>query len=165
MSSNDESIGTSPKPSADEGQATWHSRVLVDNPAALMVALRAAGLPLANNIDIIEEESSQSSLVCVAEIDEDRILAIVACPSGQVYRFEPTVFEQSFWSFAARNYYWVTGSMLDREQVSKLTDVPVKSIKGRTLTRGKSLRSKLSLDSMLAELGYSASKEQNGLFE
>lgn len=139
--------------STESGQVTWDARVPVANQTEIMAALRAAGLPLANTAETAEDESGQSQLVCVAEVREDIIFALIATPSGLVYRFEPTHFELSFWSFAARNYYWVTSCMADREQASKLTDVPLKIMKGKTLSRGKSELSKVALDTLLGDLG------------
>lgn len=146
------------------GKATWDSRVPLSNPTEIISALRSAGLPLANTNEPSEDESSQSQLVCIAEVQENAIRAVIATPSGLVYRFEPMAFEQSFWAFAARHYYWVTGSMKDREKVSALTEVALKSIKGRTLSRTKSEQSNMALDEILAELGYFPEKTQTDLF-
>jgi hypothetical protein len=143
----------SPQQSSEGSGVTWQSRVPVVNPGAVMQSLRAAGLPLANSVDTEGEESSQSSLVCIAEVRENLIHALVACPTGLVYRFEPVEFEAFFWGFAARNYYWVTSSMADREWISKLTDVPLKSMKGKALSRSKDGLSKVPLNSILAALG------------
>lgn len=144
-------------------RVTWDAQVLVANQPAIMASLRAAGLPLANTADTAEDESGQSQLVCVAEVREDMIHALVATPSGLIYRFEPTIFELSFWSFAARNYYWVTFCMADREKASKLTGVPLKMIKGKTLSRSKSGLSGMALDALLGDLGF-VSQERSDLF-
>lgn len=143
---------------------TWDSRIPVANPTEIISVLRAAGLPLANTNEPGEDESNQSQLVCIAEVHEDSIRALVATPSGLAYRFEPMAFEQSFWAFAARHYYWVTGSMKDREKVSALTEVALKSIRGRTLSRTKSEQRNMALDEILAELGYFPAKTQTDLF-
>lgn len=129
-----------------------------------MAALRAAGLPLANTADTSEDESSQSQIVCIAVVKEDVIHALVATPSGLVYRFEPKIFELSFWSFAARYYYWVTFSLADREQVSQLTGVSAKAMKGKAMVRGKSERNIGSLDALLNELTGTSLAAQSGLF-
>ena len=79
-------------------------------------ALRAAGLP----VGIPGDESAD--IICVVE-NSPIPKALVACPNGSVFRFEPSVFEPGFWAFAARNYYLVTGihvrrvKLLRREQL------------------------------------------------
>lgn len=138
-------------PSDRDENVTWNTRLPVSNQAEIMAALRAAGLPLANSA-ASEGESLRSELVCVAEVREGAVHALVATPSGLVYRFQPAVFELKFWAFAARHYYWVTFSLADREHVSTLTGVPVKTMKGRTFSRTNSGLSNVPLNELLAGL-------------
>jgi len=142
-------------PSSENEYVTWKTRLPVADQVEMIAALRAAGLPLANT-ETSEGERPQSELVCVAAVREGSIHALVATPSGLVYRFEPAVFELSFWAFAARHYYWVTFSLADREHVSALTGVPVKTMKGRTFSRSKLGLSNVPLNALLAELNLIA---------
>lgn len=143
---------------------TWDSQVPVVDPVQTIQALRAAGLPLANN-DSEEGDSEQRHLVCIAEVRQDVIHAVVAFPSGLIYRFQPSIFELQFWNFAARYYYFVTGNMADRRHVASLTGVEVKEIAGRTLHRGKEeTLSGMGLDEILAQLGVKTESGQGGLF-
>ncbi|GGC25524.1 hypothetical protein [Pseudoduganella buxea] len=148
---------------AASGGHTWRTQVPVSNPGAIMAALRAAGLPLANASDIAEDESSQSQIVCVADVRDDTIHALVTTPTGLVYRFEPSDFEREFREFAARNYYWVTYAMADRERLSRMTEVPTKIIKGRALARGKAERVGCSLDALLHLVAAGARPSQSEL--
>jgi hypothetical protein len=80
-----------------------------------MAALRRAGLPLADTM-ASDGESPQSQLVCVAAVREAGIHALVATPSGLVYRFEPAVFELSFWrsppvTITGLHFPWLIASM------------------------------------------------------
>jgi DNA polymerase III epsilon subunit-like protein len=143
---------------------TWNSQIPVNDPAQMIQALRAAGLPLANN-ESAEGDSEQSHLVCIAEVRPDGIHAVVAFPSGLVFRFQPSTFEFEFWNFAARYYYFVTGNMADRRHVASLTGVDIKEITGRTLRRGKEeALSGMKLDEILAHLGVGVPASQGGLF-
>lgn len=129
---------------------TWDSRINIFNSGEIMFLLRSAGFPLSSN-DSENGDSENSKLVCLAEVQDKNIIAIVATPSGLVYKF--TEFDIEFWSFAARNYYFVTGNMSDREHVAKLTNLDTKEIKGKTLMRGKSsCLSQMSLDIMINQL-------------
>lgn len=146
---------------------TWSDQVQIANPQDLIASFRAAGLPLADaSAEQDEDESDNSKIVCLAEVNQSSVSAIVACPSGLIYRFEPTEFEPAFWSFAARNYYLVTGNMTDRNHVAILAGVQIKMAKGRTLARGKSDRlSGLTLDEMVASIRALRQPEQSSLIE
>lgn len=147
---------------------TWNNQVLVPEPIKLLAGLRAARLPLATSLDATadgESESEQSKLVCIADVRQNLIHAIVVTPSGWVFRFEPTEFEPAFWLFAARNYFWVTGSLADRRHVAQLSGVPFEGISGRALQRNKTVElSALTLDALLAELGCAPAPRQGALF-
>ncbi|QYF93066.1 hypothetical protein KY495_20580 [Massilia sp. PAMC28688] len=147
----DESIDLAIVPSCKHEHVTWNTRLPVLEQAEIMGALRAAGLPLAY-MEASEGESPRSEIVCVAEVREEVVHALVATPSGLVYRFQPAPFELTFWAFAARHYYWVTFSLADRAHVSTLTGVPVKTMKGRTFSRCSSGLSNVPLNALLAEL-------------
>jgi hypothetical protein len=148
---NIESAISATVPSRTCEHVTWNTRLLVTDQVGIMAALRAAGLPLAST-EAIEGESPRSELVCVAEVREREVHALVATPSGLVCRFQPAVFELAFWAFAARHYYWVTFSMADRAHVSRLTGVSLKAMKGRTFSRDSAGLSKVSLDALLISL-------------
>lgn len=142
---------------------TFNSQTPVDADAVL-ATLRAAGFPLASSSELTEGESDNSKLVCVAEVRNNMIHAIVASPSGIVYRFEPTVFEPSFWSFAGRHYYFVTGNIADRRRVAELAGIEFKDIKGKTLARGKSESlSEMTLDGMLSHIASLKEPQQESL--
>lgn len=135
---------------------TWDSQVPIPDAAALMVVLRAAGLPLSNTVEVLEDESGASCIVCIAALRLDGVHALVACPSGLMYRFEPAAFEQHFWHFACRNYYLITGNLADRREMADLAGLTAKDIKGRALIRGQGDdASGLSLDGLLGKLGWS----------
>lgn len=141
---------------------TWSAQLPVPNAADILSALRAAGLPLAVSApsDGDSDDSDASAMVCLAEVADARIWAIVACPNGLVFRFEPPVYEPAFWSFAAQYYYWVTGNMADRQKVSELAGIPVKSMKGRCLSRAKSpALSRTTLDALLQAHGIGLSDD------
>lgn len=129
---------------------TWESRVEVHDPELIMAALRAAGLPLAYASEQEGEESDASRIVCVAAYLHGQIQALVATPSGLVYRFEPDVIVDDFWRFALNHYYVVTGNIADRLAFAQHIEVPEKAVKGRALIRKKSEDpSGLSLDDLL----------------
>ena len=144
-------------------QTTFRSQVPVD-AIAVMSALKAAGFPLSSSTESNEGESDNSKLVCVAEIKGDLIHAIVASPSGIVYRFEPSVLEPAFWSFAGRNYYFVTGNIADRRRAAELAGIDVKLIKGKTLARGQGeALSGMTLDQMMAQINSMREPTQESL--
>lgn len=138
------------------GRSTWESQVEFKDAAGLMRVLRLAGFPLANDFEQGDAgESEASKIVCIAAFSKGLICAVVACPSGLVYQFEPDFFEDCFWQFAARHYYVVTGNRADRTLMSTLTGVDVGLIKGRTLVRSKTIEpSGLTLSDMFREIGY-----------
>jgi DNA ligase (NAD+) len=139
---------------------TWNSRVEVKNAVEVISALSAAGLPIG---------ASGDDIVCVVAVGEAPI-ALVASPNGRVYRFEPTVFEVGFWSFAVANYYLVTGNQADRAKLAEQAGVNTSEIKisGRAINRAKSdAPSGMTLDAMLESLGIhgeEAKVEQGSLF-
>lgn len=144
---------------------TFCSQASVD-ASSIMAALRAAGYPLSSSTDAAEGESDASKLVCIADVRESMMHAIVATPSGIVQRFEPSQFEPQFWSFACRHYYLVTGNIADRRRAAELAGVEIKDVKGRTLLRGKSEDlSGMTLDGMLANIGLIQEPIQTSLFD
>ncbi|MDD2741259.1 MAG: NAD-dependent DNA ligase LigA [Rhodocyclaceae bacterium] len=142
---------------------TWDTRTEQTFPAELIASMRAAGLPVGG------EGDDAGEIVCILSVG-DLPSALVACPNGAVYRFEPPVFEEGFWRFAVANYYLVTGNMADRKKIAEMTGVPTPEIKGKTLSRAKEeAGSGLSLDGLLDRLGIkkepgNAQPEQASLF-
>ena len=135
-------------------RGTWSAQVTIVEPSFLVGALRSAGLPLASAGESSETDSDASAIVCIASVGPAGIHAVVGTPSGLVWRFEPETFESSFWAFAARYYYWVTGNLADRHLVAELTGIPLKDIKGRALLRGKvEAPSGATIDDLLRKLG------------
>ena len=67
-----------------------------------------------------------ADIICVVE-NSPIPKALVACPNGSVFRFEPSVFEPGFWAFAARNYYLVTGNIADRTGLAERAGVDMGS--------------------------------------
>lgn len=132
---------------ASTPRPTWDSRIEVKNPAEIIKALAGAGLPVG------EADSADGKIVCVLSVG-DLPAAVVACPNGLVYRFEPPVFELGFWQFAASNYYLLTANTDDRRHFAEMTGVPMDEIKGKTLSRAKGAGvSKTGLDDLLKQLG------------
>lgn len=135
---------------------TWETKKQLNITWPLMASLRAAGLPLAYSLDADEEDSASSKIVCIAEVSENNIKAIVATPSGLVYKFDCEVFEQSFWEFAAKHYYVVTGNVADRNRFGELSGILATGIKGLLANRKKSTElSGFTLDQILSLIGAS----------
>lgn len=146
-------------------QIAWNAQVPLQCPTLLVSALRSAGLPLANAAESSETDSDASAIVCIASVGPVGIHAVVATPSGLVWRFEPEGFEPRFWAFAARYYYWVTGNLADRRLVAELAGTPLKDIKGRALLRGKvEAPSGATIDDLLRKLGCLPEGTQAMLF-
>lgn len=139
---------------------TWESRQVVGDSERLVLALKAFGLP----VDAGAGENSE--IVCVVEVGE-AVRALVVCPGGQVYRFDPPAFEHAFWVFAARHYYLVTGNLADRQLLAKMVGLDPRELKGKTLERGKEgCVSGKTLDKLIATLTASMRVEdqQRSLF-
>ena len=133
-------LATTPRP-------TWESRVEVSPSDNIFAALSAAGLPA----------GADGEIVCVLSVCQ-LPAALVACPNGLVYRFEPAVFEEDFWRFAVSNYYLVTGSPADRQKIAEMAKVDIGDIKGKSLRRAKGEGvSEMTLDTLLEQLGVTAS--------
>lgn len=109
-------------------------------------ALRASGQPLGASDDFL----------CLLALDGPLPRAVVVTPSGLAYRMEPAELDPVIWSFAARNYFVVTGNLADRQRLAELANLPdVKEIGGSALSRKKgSSVSGISLDQLLAAYGY-----------
>lgn len=134
---------------------TWESRTAVEDAPAVIGALRAAGLP----VGIPGDESAY--IICVVE---NSLIpkALVACPNGSVFRFEPTLFEPGFWAFAARNYYLVTGNIADRTGLAERAgvDLSTNKVSGRALQRAKADGpSGMTLDQLLEAVGVVKERE------
>lgn len=128
---------------------------MVGDSERLVLALKAFGLPVGAGA------GENSEIVCVVEVGE-AVRALVACPGGQVYRFDPPAFEHAFWVFAARHYYLVTGNLADRQLLAKMVGLDPRELKGKTLERGKDgSASGKTLDDLLATLAASMRTEDN----
>lgn len=137
---------------------TWDSRTSIEQSDELIAAFGRAGLPIGEG-----EKSPQ--IVCLLA-SGDIPAAVVACPNGTAYRFEPAVFEADFWRFALANYYVVTGNLADRHWAASLTGMTPEQISGKPLSRAKgSTPSGLSLDGLLARLAPPQACAQGSLFE
>ncbi|HEY6436964.1 MAG TPA: hypothetical protein VIY47_10250 [Ignavibacteriaceae bacterium] len=115
-----------------ESRITWDSRKTLAKEKEVIQILLNAGLPVSTG-----QEGETSEIVCVAEVQNNNIHAIVTAHNGHMYHFEPSEFELHFWKFAAENYYWVTQTMQDRQKVADLTGVSIKDVKGKTIQRSK----------------------------
>lgn len=136
---------------AETPRPTWDSRTMHDDPQGLWRAFQAAGLPVG------DDDASNASIVCVLEV-ADTPSALVLTPNGQAFVFQPTVFEESFWSFAARHYYVVTGNGRDRQVFAERLGISVKEISGKALQRQRSEEiSGKTLETLIREIGYSSS--------
>lgn len=133
------------------GRLTWETRTPISEPEHISTTLRGAGILASSNSNETGEGTSSSEILCIAGVGEKNIHALVACPSGLLYRFEPKFFEHDFWSFAARHYYWITNCLADRAHVAHLTGVPLNQIRGKTLLTGRQKIPYTSLDSILSE--------------
>ncbi|MFK4705602.1 hypothetical protein ABIC83_002441 [Roseateles asaccharophilus] len=144
--------------------STWKARVQIQNEKDLLARLRSAGLPLAEPSGEGEEGDSDNSKLCaVVSVIDGVLAAVVASPSGLVFRFEPDHVDPQWWAFAAKNYYIVTGNAQDRKLLADLGGADIKAIKGRTVSRKKdSEPSRMSLDQLLETL--CPAERQGGLF-
>lgn len=136
--------------------------------ASMIDALLKAGLPLASQgADEVDGENSNSKIVCIAELIDDRIKSIIITPSRIVFESDmPSEDEildadEFAWQFAANNYYWVTGNMQDRAEIAKLCRVEPNAIKGKCLSRIKSEGlSGMNLAALLSGLGCNKAVNQ-----
>lgn len=147
--------------------ASWASKVAIDDPARLLARMRGAGLPLQDGgAGEVEGESDSSKITALVAVSEDRLAAIVATPSGLVYRLEPEVIEQEWWSFAARYYYIVTGNLADRQLLAEHAGVELSAVKGKTISRKKLAEpSGLTLDQLLDQARPELAQRQESLFD
>lgn len=144
--------------------STWKSQVAISNPKDLLARLRSAGLPLAEPSGEGEEGDSDNSKLClVASVVDGAVAAVVASPSGLVFRFEPDLVDPQWWAFATKNYYVVTGNAQDRKLLADIGGVDLKVIKGKTVSRKKDAEpSRMTLDQLLETL--CPAERQSGLF-
>ena len=147
--------------------ASWASKVAIDDPVRLLARMRSAGLPLQDGgAGEVEGESDSSKITALVAVGADRLAAIVASPSGLVYRLEPEVIEQDWWSFAARYYYVVTGNLADRQLLAEHAGVEIGLVKGKTISRKKAAElSGLSLDQLLDQACPELAQRQESLFD
>lgn len=149
---------------------TWSEQVTIYGKTSLIERLRSAGLPLsgggADAADSdAEAESSNAVIVALVAVSATKISALVATPSGLLYRFEPKAIEREWWGFAVSNYYVVTGNMADRQQLAMHAGVEPKAIKGRTWFRKKEADlTGLSLDEIIALVAPARDQLQAELF-
>ena len=100
-----------PPPKVDPCEAavpTWSEQVTIHGEASLIERLRSAGLPLSGGgTDAadpdVEAEFSNTAIVALVAVSATKISAIVATPSGQLYRFEPKAIEGEWCGFAVGN--------------------------------------------------------------
>ncbi|QEL56035.1 hypothetical protein [Chromobacterium paludis] len=150
-----------------DGQGvTWASKVVIAEPDRLLARMRAAGLPLQEGTaGEAEGESDNSKITALVAVGDDRLSAIVATPSGLVYRLEPERIEPDWWSFAARYYYIVTGNLADRQMLAELAGIQASAVKGKTISRKKSAElSGLTLDQLLDQACPESEPRQDALF-
>jgi len=134
----------------------------------MIEALLKAGLPLASQgADEVEGENSNSKIVCIAELVDDRIKSIIITPSRIIFESEMPKEDEILdadefaWQFAATHYYWVTGNMQDRAEIARLCRVEPSVIKGKCLSRVKSEGlSGMNLAALLSGLGCNKSVNQ-----
>lgn len=148
---------------------TWDCRAPIMGEASLFERLKSAGLPLSmagEGADgLAEGESAAGAIVALVSVAGGRLAALVATPSGLMYRFEPEAIEPTWWDFAARNYYVVTGNMADRQQLALRAGVEPKAIKGRTWFRSKDAEpSGLGLDELIDLVAPARDQVQADLF-
>lgn len=148
---------------------TWDCRAQIMGEISLFERLKSAGLPLSmasGGADgLTESESSAGAIVALVSVVGGRLAALVATPSGLMYRFEPEAIEPTWWDFAARNYYVVTGNMADRQQLALRAGVEPKAIKGRTWFRSKDAEpSGLGLDELIDLVAPAREQVQAALF-
>lgn len=160
----------------DRPSPAWDSRSEVADPLGLIQALKRAGFPLQGEstkegeTELEEDESKASQIVCVLALSQDdgAFQAIIATPSGAVFKIAPEVFDLDFWAFAARYYYIVTGNLADRAQLSERTNVPLKEIRGRAAVRARAQApSGWTLGQLLQHIGVVEAEdgpEQKSLF-
>lgn len=148
---------------------TWDCRTPIMGEASLFDRLKSAGLPLSmagEGADgLVEGESAAGAIVALVSVAGGRLAALVATPSGLMYRFEPEAIEPTWWDFAARNYYVVSGNMADRQQLALRAGVEPKAIKGRTWFRSKDAEpSGLGLDELIDLVAPAREQVQTALF-
>lgn len=148
---------------------TWDCRVQIMGEASLFERLKSAGLPLSMASEgadgLAEGESASGAIVALVSVAGGRLAALVATPSGLMYRFEPEAIEPTWWDFAARNYYVVTGNMADRQQLALRAGVEPKAIKGRTWFRSKDAEpSSMGLDELIDLVAPARDQVQADLF-
>lgn len=146
---------------------TWETKELVADPARLLARMRSAGLPLQDGVaGEVEGESDGSKITALVAVSADGLAAIVASPSGLVYRLEPEIIEQEWWSFAARYYYIVTGNLADRQLLAEHAGVELSAVKGKTISRKKLAEpSGLTLDQLLDQACPELAQRQESLFD
>lgn len=162
-----------PPPKVDPCEAvvpTWSEQVTIYGKTSLIDRLRSAELPLSGgDADTADSnaaaESTSAAIVALVAVSATKISALVATPSGLLYRFEPKAIERSWWDFAARNYYVVTGNMADRQQLALHAGVEPKAIKGKTWFRKKDADlTGLSLDEIIDLVAPARDQVQAELF-
>lgn len=128
----------------------WNSRTIIGDPL-LHGILRQAGLPIASGMN--DDDTKRSDIVCILAVDGKNLSAVIVCQSF-AYLICPCE-DDGFWSFAARNYYIVTGNMSDRAALATIAGVDVKNIEGKRLDRfSSSSTSGASISEMMLKLGY-----------
>ena len=150
---------------------TWEAQSPVKRAASLWARLKSSGLPLgapasgdANEGDG-DADAGAGSIIALVAVTESKAAALVATPSGLVYRFEPEQIDPAWWAFAATNYYVVTGNQVDRQQLAQLAGVESKAIKGRAWNRKKMTDpTNLSLDELIELVAPDKTGEQGELF-
>ncbi len=131
-------------------RVTWDSRASLNGVRELFERMRASGLPLASSGGEEAGDGDVSKITALVALNDGRVEAFVAAPSGLVFRFAPEVVEPHWWSFALRNYYIVTGNLADRLALAEVAEVDAILIKGKCISRlkGSSL-SGMTLDQLL----------------
>lgn len=136
---------------------TWDTRVDPEPFDDLLARVRASDLPLDSQNEISGDEVDNSKITALISVIDGDVEAYIATPSGHLFRMSPGAFEVEFepewWPFALRNYYIVTGNMVDRLELAAMADVDPKTIKGRCVIRRNSTKiSRMTLGSLFDEV-------------
>lgn len=143
---------------------TWAAQVGVPDRAGLFARLVKAGLPL-SELAGVARSCEIVALVVVRRGEGGAPVpsALVATPSGHVFRFEPAVVEVPWWRFAAGNYFVVTAGAADRVALAQLAGVDLDSIKGK-VWGGRKAVGVPDLDAFIAQVAPPELDGQASLF-
>lgn len=117
---------------------------MIADPRTLLNRIFASELPLKSGRPEYGEITAFVSLV------EESVEAYIITPGGAIYHLAPPTIEPGWWSFALRNYYIVTGNLVDRQILADRCQVDSKLVLGKCFSRHKaSAPSGMSLQQLL----------------